>query len=1182
MSLQFIAIPDGFVDDGGIRLRVLIVPHLSPPNLDSAGLANLPALLAAAKFQVITKTPQGTQFASAATLLSSSERDVWQAFFGGKAAGIVPLDLPTYPAPSVAPTFLDARHVLATAQAVTTSADTNAEIMTQLQRWVGPPTTAPIDADQPVQAVLDFHRSVSMLREHAVVLESLGLILTLRADAPTAPEVGNTLSVRPTAAAPVLNNLAVSPWTRYEFGPGLFRPAPSPDSTSGVRAGMLDVSSAQKITPPSGDDDAPTAMPSWALVTFDVDNATQGLRQAAARLAKSTAAGQTPQVSAPVVRSMGLGLLRPGRATELATRTQNASPPGGSTGGTAVLSADDLILGYRVDIKTGDGPWLPLCERDANYTVTAVPVATDNDSGSSNGSNDNTAPPSSPVTIAGGVHREEGHVKPFAAIKSGDDLHTDEFIVRWQGWGLALPVIKLAVDPNPPPAITGEQPYIFEWTFTPPAGRLPTLRFATDYRMRVRIADMSGGGVGFTDPPDATPEASPPVTYTRYDPIPSPLLQSDLASFGTGAAIDRMVIRSNPDGSVISGPTYAATEARRIAAPPARLALVEQHAYLDGRTDEQSWSLVQRAMADPQDADAAGLVDPAADGVTAVIGQAPGGLSTELLRRAPWTPAWPDPHPKTVTLASEPAPADPHSDESIAMDWSADALTLAVTLGIAKQAVVQLSSPMTTDLQTHFEATSWLAESPQSAPQLAATLAGRNAAVSPVRPVLCVNAVRCPLADPQWSLSPQSIQRDPLQTSVLLNPRFTDNPPQPGLNTDSTGRLEVAAAWTDTADNGPHAGAVTTGGSATRLFTTTIDLGPPPDLSIRHEFGDTKHRTVSYTLNAVTRFRQYFADTDDESLFHRARVQDPVQILSSARPAPLTVLGAVPAFAWLPPQIGADRIDHVRQGGRIRVEVARPWFSTGEGELLAVLSPSPIATPADRDPYTRMGRDPLFGAPATPLYPSSFTGTAAAARTVALPELTSGSVTVLPYTVSPADDRWYADIVMAPDAVSDFYNPFIQLAVARYQPFSLPNQALELSPPALTDMVALLPDRYLTVTYSGAAVTVTLTGAGPQPANPVVATLEQASGFNPDDQIDLVSTGRDTGGVPAWVPVAEVTGVLGSALPPLALPTTATTALRVRVLEHEALQSMSPPSGPAELGRRTVFVDTLDLPDTWH
>ena len=105
-------------------------------------------------------------------------------------------------------------------------------------------------------------------------------------------------------------------------------------------------------------------------------------------------------------------------------------------------------------------------------------------------------------------------------------------------------------------------------------------------------------------------------------------------------------------------------------------------------------------------------------------------------------------------------------------------------------------------------------------------------------------------------------------------------------------------------------------------------------------------------------------------MFQRARQQEPINILSTARPPAPGVLGVVPAFRWQRTQPGADRIEHTRRSQRLRVELARPWFQTGEGEQLAVvLAPGDAALAAVSDLVTRIGRDPLFGTPATPPRP---------------------------------------------------------------------------------------------------------------------------------------------------------------------------------------------------------------------
>ena len=59
-------------------------------------------------------------------------------------------------------------------------------------------------------------------------------------------------------------------------------------------------------------------------------------------------------------------------------------------------------------------------------------------------------------------------------------------------------------------------------------------------------------------------------------------------------------------------------------------------------------------------------------------------------------------------------------------------------------------------------------------------------------------------------------------------------------------------------------------------------------------------------------------------------------------------LGVVPAFRWERTQIGADRLEHTRRAQQLRVELARPWFQTGEGEqLVLILAPSDTSVAAD-------------------------------------------------------------------------------------------------------------------------------------------------------------------------------------------------------------------------------------------
>jgi hypothetical protein len=356
-------------------------------------------------------------------------------------------------------------------------------------------------------------------------------------------------------------------------------------------------------------------------------------------------------------------------------------------------------------------------------------------------------------------------------------------------------------------------------------------------------------------------------------------------------------------------------------------------------------------------------------------------------------------------------------------------------------------------------------------------------------------------------------------------------------------------------------------------------------MAIRHEFGDTKHRTVTYTLNATTRYREYFKFTEAESLFRENQEQKPVTVQSSVRPPAPVVLGVVPAFTWERTQPGPDRIEHTRRSQRLRVELARPWFVTGEGERLAVvLAPDDTGPAAASELVSRIARDPLFATPAVPprLAPSWFPGTEA--PQVPLPEL-NAQVTIVPFDVVPAGDRWYADIELALPATARSYNPFVRLAVARYQRESLTGPGvppLWLSPVVTTERVPLLPDRHVVLTRTGDRIMITVDGVSPNPLNRLEAILETGPPGVAPETVDLVADNPADPGVPAWRPVpgGRVVRAADGSIPPLT-PVATPGPLRVRIRETENLPGADA-GAPPDLAARTVFVDTVILPATWR
>jgi hypothetical protein len=253
--------------------------------------------------------------------------------------------------------------------------------------------------------------------------------------------------------------------------------------------------------------------------------------------------------------------------------------------------------------------------------------------------------------------------------------------------------------------------------------------------------------------------------------------------------------------------------------------------------------------------------------------------------------------------------------------------------------------------------------------------------------------------------------------------------------------------------------------------------------SSKHEFHDTRHRNVTYTAVATTRFKEYFPDALTANPTNVTRTSQPVTIsvLSSARPAAPKPLYILPAFGWETTTEGSWTISK-RSGGALRVYLDRPWFSSGEGELLAAVlygcAPPPRSAfqgwqmPDFLKGYvTQWGKDPIWSAAAPPSQamplPEHFLNAVAVGTELTLDELSNGPFvpfTAVGHKVSYDDTHgrrlWYCDIQMD---MGEAYFPFIRLALARYQPQSVPDA--HLSRVVLADFIQLLPDRAASLTF---------------------------------------------------------------------------------------------------------------------
>jgi len=172
----------------------------------------------------------------------------------------------------------------------------------------------------------------------------------------------------------------------------------------------------------------------------------------------------------------------------------------------------------------------------------------------------------------------------------------------------------------------------------------------------------------------------------------------------------------------------------------------------------------------------------------------------------------------------------------------------------------------------------------------------------------------------------------------------------------------------------------------------------------------------------------------------------------------------------------------VRFGGGLRVYLRRPWFSSGEGELLGVALWSSDNGSLDRNKYkpyiTQWGMDPIWQTAAltgTPGY-WSFPDRVSTDYSVTLEE-GAGVVDVVGFEpdFDESRDLWFADLTV--DTPDETYMPFIRLALVRYQPHALADA--EISRVVLADFARLTADRTATVTvdpYHPRTVNVAVSG----------------------------------------------------------------------------------------------------------
>lgn len=720
---------------------------------------------------------------------------------------------------------------------------------------------------------VDFHQVTTALAAHPALLRPLGFVFDLVAEGGPA-EISRALGGPPEAVAVIATPRSVTrepafvvdkpAWTRCVLDERRFVLAPFEDGDLSD-TGFLRLGDGTRFTTEILDVEATT------LKAIGMGGTIQ-LRHR--RRSRSTPVSE----STPTMRASGIGILRTGRSAVLhkyAFQRGDAIVDGLSADPTqVVLDADDVTRGYRLDVQVeGSRRWRSLMRRVGRLDISDGRGSTFD------------------------LGDTEGWVSDLPGADDAGDLYLGEEKFRWDGWSLVAPKPGRVIDPedgvNPAsPVPLDGVPVVAR--YRPSPATLVPLRYGRRYRFRARSVDIAGDGPGESavSRPD---EETPFVVFGRLDAVRSPDLVMTAPRL-PGESLDRVVLRTIRRELPADG-----LNGRHIIAPRTSVVDAERHGVIDtpeglpdasryqelALRDAYSLHLDPLAQLDPTDPRSADNDEGASRfvplEVALPIQYLPDPLARSLqLRTLEGRSILPGTLGATgIALSGASWPADASSIRLVVQEagapdvqWSETDRRLVVSLPKAESIDLRLSSKFDDADLMKFAIAEWLTRAlppsfvwPASIDALLSSAVGRRIAdgrnwvFTPWRPLTLVHAVKDPLTDPRFDpVANFSVGVKPLAVtaSSLGVPA--------AWHAKSTGRLDLLATWTEGIDRGP-------GTSPPREEQVSVVVAELPrrepgvgeteikaPLRARHEHGDTKHRRITYRLEATGAFLAHFTE----------------------------------------------------------------------------------------------------------------------------------------------------------------------------------------------------------------------------------------------------------------------------------------------------------------------------------